>query len=203
MYELKKNINLANHEAKSLGRKRRYRDMDKKIDEMREMEMHFNDAKKENLKALMHSFHEKKHSNPNTARARAKRELLERARKAIGKLGSRAAVLRELEIHAKYLPQASGIQKKLAAETRMHSDGKTLTLTGDMKTDSVFQQRALTIERLRQRINFIRGELTPKSGSIEEMDYYIDAAREAERAFSDLKAKNFKLLMHFFHGDKT
>lgn len=205
MYEMHEQMRRLGHEAAALGKKKRYQEMDKRIDTIREIEAGFNDAKQENLKLLMHHFFEKEQGKVQMRKSLRRKTRGQAGAKMswlLRPVDAAKAVLSELKIHAKYIRRLASIHQRIEKEKTVHTDGKTLVITGDIKIDKVFQQRAVFMEKIRQRINLLRGNLAPQATSFEQMDYHIDTARGLERQFSELKGKNFKTLMHFFHGDK-
>lgn len=205
MNEMRGQMSRLGHEAAALGKKRRYQEMDKRIDTIRGIEADFNDAKQENLRLLMHHFFEKEHGIARIGK-RAHRKTREPAGiKIPGHLrpvDAAKAVLNELKIHARYIRRITGILQRIEKEKTVHRDGKTFVITGDLEIDREVQQKAVFMEKTRQRINLLRGKLAPQATSLQQMDHYIDLARELERQFSDLKGRNFKILLHFFHGGK-
>ncbi|MDO8633792.1 MAG: hypothetical protein Q7K34_00705 [archaeon] len=205
MYEMHGQMSRLGYEAVALGKKRRYQEMDKRIDTIRGIEAGFNDAKQENLKLLMHHFFEKEQGNARIGKRPPRKTRGPARAKIPGHLrpvDAAKSVLNELKIHATYIRRIAGILQRIEKEKTVHTDGKTFVITGDLEIDREVQQRAVFMEKIRQRVNLLRGKLAPQATSLEQIDHYIDIARELERQFSDLKGRNFKILLHFFHGSK-
>lgn len=185
-------------QAARLAKRRLYKEMVMTLDSIRMAERDFNDAKKENLKALLHNFYDKKPSSKKEGILNAKKRVSKELQQEPKKIDTLKAVLNNLEIQGAYLPQSKGAAQALSKKANYHKDGKTLFTSGDFKTDKAFQERAVQMEKLRHRINAVRN-LAKKAVSIEEMEYYIELANGIEKQFSGLKWENFQLIMHFFH----